>query len=61
MRSCASLLGAVSLLLQGLSGAAVAAEWPTAGWPESAPAEQGLDAAVLERLDAEFAAGRACT
>ena len=58
MRSCASLLGAVSLLLQGLSGAAVAAEWPTAGWPESAPAEQGLDAAVLERLDAEFAAGR---
>ena len=31
--------------------------WPTTGWPTSTANEQGLDAAVLESLDAEFAAG----
>jgi CubicO group peptidase (beta-lactamase class C family) len=31
--------------------------WPTAGWPASTPAAEGLDAAALERLDRELAAG----
>jgi hypothetical protein len=30
-----------------------AAAWPTKGWPSSTPAAEGLDAAVLNRLDAE--------
>jgi CubicO group peptidase (beta-lactamase class C family) len=32
--------------------------WPTADWPDATPAEQGLDEAVLDALDAEFAAGK---
>ena len=32
--------------------------WPTAGWLESTPALQGLDLAVLDRLDGEFASGK---
>ncbi|MCJ7556518.1 MAG: beta-lactamase family protein [Gammaproteobacteria bacterium] len=33
-------------------------DWPTAGWPESTPQAQGLNPAVLDRLDAEFASGK---
>lgn len=58
MRIHVSPFGTLILLLQLLPGAALATEWPTTGWPESTPAEQGLDAAVLERLDAEFSAGQ---
>ena len=32
--------------------------WPTKGWPASTPAAEGLDAAVLDRLDAELASGK---
>jgi CubicO group peptidase (beta-lactamase class C family) len=32
--------------------------WPTQGWPSSTPAAEGLDAAVLDRLDAELASGK---
>jgi CubicO group peptidase (beta-lactamase class C family) len=31
---------------------------PTPGWPVSTPAREGLDAAVLAQLDAEFAKGK---
>lgn len=58
MRAYTRLFGPLALLLQVSPAPALAADWPTAGWPESTPAEQGLDAAVLEGLDAEFEAGR---
>jgi CubicO group peptidase (beta-lactamase class C family) len=35
-----------------------AATFPTKGWPESTPEAQGMDRAVLEALDREFAAGK---
>jgi CubicO group peptidase (beta-lactamase class C family) len=35
-----------------------AAAFPTKGWPASTPAAEGLDAAVLDRLDAELASGK---
>ena len=35
-----------------------AGAWPTKGWPSSTPAAEGLDAAVLDRLDAELASGK---
>src|SRR5262245_46297236 len=31
--------------------------WPTRGWPSSTPEAEGLDAAALSALDAEFASG----
>jgi CubicO group peptidase (beta-lactamase class C family) len=31
--------------------------WPTNGWPTSTPEAEGLDAATLNALDAEFASG----
>jgi CubicO group peptidase (beta-lactamase class C family) len=34
------------------------AAYPTNGWPVSTPAAEGLDAAVLDRLDAELASGK---
>lgn len=51
------------LLVTGLtllSGTSVLAgtPWPTEGWPESSPAEQGVNAAVLDRLHTEFASGK---
>jgi CubicO group peptidase (beta-lactamase class C family) len=52
------LLAVLGLLMHVVSGAAHATGWPTAGWPESTLAEQGLDAAVLDGLDAEFSAGQ---
>ena len=52
------LLGALGLLDIVCPVTAHATGWPTSGWPESTPAEQGLDAAALDRLDAEFSAGR---
>ncbi len=33
-------------------------DWPTAGWRQATPAAEGLDAAALERLSAEFTAGK---
>jgi hypothetical protein len=35
-----------------------AAPWPTTRWPTATPAAVGLDAAVLDSLDAEIRAGR---
>src|SRR5579862_579084 len=32
--------------------------WPTKAWPESNPAAEGLDAAPLEALDRDLAAGK---
>ena len=32
--------------------------WPTKGWPSSTPAAEGLDASVLDRLDAEITSGK---
>jgi CubicO group peptidase (beta-lactamase class C family) len=32
--------------------------WPTAEWPESNPAAQGMNPEPLQRLDAEFASGK---
>jgi len=58
MRNPARLFGALGLLLYVSTATAQATGWPTSGWPESTPNEQGLDAAALDRLDAEFAAGR---
>jgi CubicO group peptidase (beta-lactamase class C family) len=39
----------------GTAGAEPA--WPTRGWPLSSPEAEGLDAAALDALDAEFARG----
>ena len=50
------VLAVAVLLLAPASSAQTA--WPTAGWPTAAPAEAGLDARVLESLDAEIAAGK---
>ena len=46
-----------TLLLMTLAGGAND-EWPTAGWRQGTPAAEGLDAAALERLSGEFAAGK---
>jgi CubicO group peptidase (beta-lactamase class C family) len=51
----------VTLLLSAslfLSSARAAAVWPTKGWTASRPDAEGLDAAVLSRLDEELASGR---
>ena len=50
MRISPALFGALSLLLNVLPGAAHATDWPTSGWPESTPAEQGLDAVSLNEI-----------
>ncbi len=41
-----------------LSSAGAFAAWPTKGWTTSSPEAEGLDAAVLRRLDEELASGR---
>ncbi len=46
-----------TFLLLGLLLASPAAPWPTKSWPEATPESQGLDRAVLDVFDAEFAAG----
>lgn len=48
----ATLLGSSSGLAQSAAG------WPTEGWKRSAPEAQGVDAAPLAALDAEFKAGK---
>lgn len=57
-----SSLLAAALLASGLARAAAAqapqTPWPTTGWPTTTPAAAGLDAAVLDSLDAEIRAGR---
>lgn len=58
MRSPVRLFGVLVLLLNLSTGTAQASGWPTSGWPESTPGAEGLDAAALDRLDAEFASGR---
>jgi len=59
MRSSAQLWSLIGLVCFTLPASGeISASWPTAGWPESNPAAQGMSAAVLERLDAEFAAGK---
>jgi CubicO group peptidase (beta-lactamase class C family) len=40
------------------AAAAQAARWPTEAWAQSTPSAQGLDPAVLEGLDREFAEGK---
>jgi CubicO group peptidase (beta-lactamase class C family) len=51
-------LGLLSLALPAFGHSGVGEKWPTQEWPESNPAAQGLNSAVLQRLDAEFAAGK---
>jgi CubicO group peptidase (beta-lactamase class C family) len=41
-----------------LGGAPASDSFPTNGWPESTPAEQGMDEQVLQALDEEIAAGK---
>jgi len=40
------------------AGAQTDTNWPTSEWLESSPAAQGINAEVLQRLDAEFASGK---
>jgi CubicO group peptidase (beta-lactamase class C family) len=47
-----------TLLLLGLLLAAPGTAWPTRAWPEATPESEGLDRAVLDALDREFAAGK---
>jgi CubicO group peptidase (beta-lactamase class C family) len=47
----------VTFAMHPMAGAQSVASWPTTGWPDATPAEQGLDAAVLDKLHAEFASG----
>jgi CubicO group peptidase (beta-lactamase class C family) len=48
----------VELMLGAALGTAGAEPaWPTRGWPLSSPEAEGLDAAALDALDAEFARG----
>jgi CubicO group peptidase (beta-lactamase class C family) len=46
-----------TFLLLGLLLAAPT-QWPTKAWPEATPESQGMDPAVLDALDREFAAGK---
>ena len=50
----------LALLFTLFSGTSVLADasWPTSGWPESTPAEQGVNVDVLRRLDDEFVSGK---
>ncbi len=51
----------MSLLLSAalfMVPAGAAPAWPTKGWATATPQAEGLDAAVLDRLDAELASGR---
>lgn len=52
----AGLLPLLALVLGAPDPAAV--PWPTKGWTESTPRAEGLDAAPLEALDRELAAGK---
>jgi len=45
------LFFATALMISG-------AIWPTQGWPSSTPAAEGLDATVLDRLDADLSRGK---
>ena len=53
------LLATLTLLLIASSPQETrpAVPWPTQGWKASTPAAEGVDAAVLESLDAEIRAG----
>lgn len=46
------------LLALAISAARGQAQWPTTSWPTSAPGAEGLDATVLNRLDADISAGK---
>ena len=50
------LIFAVSLAYA--SAAVAQATWPTKGWPNATPQSVGLNAAVLDSIDAEIKAGR---
>ncbi len=52
------LLGVLVLCVSCQAGGDKQEIWPTNGWPVSSPEEQGMDAAVLARLDQEFADGK---
>ncbi|MEO8681630.1 MAG: serine hydrolase [Vicinamibacterales bacterium] len=57
---CKWMVVAIAIMLAGCTGAAPGAPdsaWPTKGWAASSPAAEGLDGAVLDKLDAEFASG----
>jgi len=59
MRSAAQLWSVIGLVFLTVPASGeTSGSWPTAGWPESDPAAQGMNAEVLEHLDAEFAAGK---
>ena len=59
MRVVVRSLGVLLVLLVATPALAVQVlEWPTKGWPESSAAEQGVNAAVLDRLDGEFSSGK---
>ena len=51
---------AIALLLTAASASSSAAQvsWPTKGWPTATPQSVGLNAKVLDSLDAEIASGR---
>lgn len=51
-------LRALFFMLLSVTPALADASWPTSGWPESTPAEQGVNVDVLRRLDDEFASGK---
>ena len=46
------------ILLLSISCEKNSSKWPTAGWPESTPAAQGMDLAKLSSMDEEFASGK---
>jgi CubicO group peptidase (beta-lactamase class C family) len=48
----------VLLAAAATSTSAAQSSWPTKGWPTATPSDVGLNAKVLDSLDAEIAAGR---
>ena len=46
------------ILLLSISCEKNSSKWPTAGWPESTPAAQGMDLAKLSSMNEEFASGK---
>jgi CubicO group peptidase (beta-lactamase class C family) len=46
------------MLVLPIAAALLPASWPTKSWPESMPAAEGMDAAVLSAFDRELAAGK---
>ena len=49
---------ALSIVLVARAQEPAATRWPTKGWSTATPAQEGVDAKVLEAIDAEIRAGR---